>query len=58
MDQNENTNSKTVGYNMFWLVSRVNEGMATGKAIQWYIEDNSDDYPTFSANELNYVITV
>lgn len=53
-----NTNNKgensdiipTIG----WMVKRFNRAIATAKNIQWYIGQNSSDYPEYEGVELEY----
>ena len=38
------------------LAHNFNKGIKTGKAIQWYICQNSDDYPEYKGQYLDYVV--
>ena len=50
---NEGENSKING-KIDWLIRKYNEAIDTGKAIQWYIGENLDDYPEENRQEINY----
>lgn len=48
----ENSDVATPGKTLAHL---YNQSIDTGKAIQWYIEQNSSTYPEFNGQELDYV---
>ena len=41
-------------YDGFNIIEALNEGIDNAKAIQWYICDNSTDYPTYNGQYFNY----
>ncbi len=45
-------------YNGKYLAHLFNQSIDTGKAIQWYIHQNSADYPEYNGQYLDYVIGI
>lgn len=37
-----------------WMAKNYNSAIETGRAIQWYICENSTDYPEFNGQRLHY----
>lgn len=49
----KNENSEVTSNNQ-WLTNRYNESIESFKAIQYYINDNLNDYPTFNGQVIKY----
>lgn len=45
---NANENARESGFSEFNLFSKYNEGIHTYEAIQWFINENKTDYPTYN----------
>lgn len=54
--QLEDTNKSNINMTGAWLANKYNNGIDTGRAIQWYIRENSDDYPEFNGSKLDYTL--
>lgn len=47
-------NSATTS-SVMWIAKKYNQAIATAKAIQWYIRQNSADYPEENMQEIEYL---
>ena len=54
MVSRDESNSDTADYNGLWNHNLYNNGIETGKAIQWKCSDKSTDYPEFKGSWLNF----
>ncbi len=50
------TNSTNTDLNGGFMATKFNEGIENGKAIQWYIRENKDDYEEFNGSYLRYFL--
>lgn len=48
--------NSTRNYSNQFIVSNYNRAVKTAHAIQWYIGQNSADYPTYSGKEIEYMM--
>lgn len=54
LTEKRSTNSVPAKYDSSWLIRVYNMGIDTHRAIQWYVLDNSVDYPTFKGKQIGY----
>ena len=47
-----------VSIDPFYLAQNFNKAIETAHAIQWYINENLSDYPTYNGQELEYMIGI
>jgi len=58
LSQRESANSTNANYNSHLIGKKYNDAIQTGKAIQWYILENKDDYPEFNGIRQHYMLNL
>lgn len=48
--------NSTTNYSNQFIISAFNKAVETAKAIQWYIGQNSTDYPTYKGKKIDYMM--